>query len=130
MGEMITRFVIEMVWLVISLPLYRIAMIRYALTGKKRVFLNLPYNGFLVLRFIKPVVMMWIFGIILTAMFTLMTLIMTSTVVLIPFIPLIILLVYYYSTGYEYGHLAHDIANLGKSTETSSSVGEPIEERA
>lgn len=110
-GEMVLRIIIEIIWLMVSGTLYRVAMIRYAITDKKRVFLSLPINAFLALRYIKSFIMMWVFGVLLVAALTLISMIFSATIVLTPFIPLVVLLVYYYSTGYEYGHLAHQMAN-------------------
>jgi len=108
-NELIIRFFIEAIWLVISTPLYRVAMIRYAITGKKRVFFNLPLNALIALQHFKTLFMMWVFGFFMVAILTLITLVFTSTFILIPLIPIVVLVTYYYATGYEYGHLAHTI---------------------
>lgn len=113
-GDMLVRFTIEIIWLLVSTTLYRVAMIRYAISGKKRVFLNLPVNAFIALKHIKTFLTMWVFGFVLTAFFILLATLMTMTVVLTPLIPLVLLVVYYYATGYEFGHLAHDIAQHKK----------------
>ncbi|MFT7559751.1 MAG: hypothetical protein ACI93R_001666 [Flavobacteriales bacterium] len=114
--ELVTRVIIEFIWLIVAAPLYRVAMIRYAISGNKRVFLNLPVNAFIVLRHLKYFIMMWVFGLVMTAALVLVTMVMVATAVLIPLIPLVVLLVYYYTTGYEYGHLAHDLVELKKSS--------------
>jgi hypothetical protein len=118
-NEMMLRIVIEIIWLLVAGTLFRVAVIRYAITNKKSVFLNLPFNTFLALRHIKAFIMMTIFKWIMLAAFTLVAMLMAMTVVLIPFIPLVLLLVYYYTTGYEYGHLGHDIAHKMKQQQPS-----------
>lgn len=105
--DLAIRVSIEVVWLLVSGTLYRIAMIRYAITGKKRVFLNLPFNALLALRYLGTFIFMWLFGIVLAIFFFVLATAMSFTIVLAPFVPLVILLVYYYSTGYEFGALAY-----------------------
>ena len=111
---MIVRLIIEFIWLIVQGTLFKVALIRYAISGKKRVFLSLAVNAGIALYHIKTIVMMIVFGLVMSALFLLATSMMLATVVLTPFIPLILLVVYYYATGYEYGHLGHDITSFRK----------------
>jgi serine/threonine protein kinase len=103
------RLGIEFAWLVISSPLYRAAMIRYAFTGGIGAFFSIPSNVAFVYRnrnlFGKVYLFSFAFGILSSIAASLLAM----TGIGVALIPLLVLTVYYYSTGYEYGHLAQDV---------------------
>ena len=45
-----TRSTIEFGWMFISIPIYRLGMLRYAITGTIRSFSNIPLNAALAMR--------------------------------------------------------------------------------
>ncbi|KAA3631281.1 MAG: DUF4013 domain-containing protein [Bacteroidetes bacterium] len=100
-------FLIENIWLVLYIPMYRIAMIRYALTGK------LIYSHLAVVKNFKFLMRnIWTFLLLYGLFFLdsvikfLVSLVLTMTVILVPLIPVITIFVSYWSSGYDFGLLA------------------------
>jgi len=106
---LVIRTSIELVWLLVSMPIYRIAMIRYAINGRVGGFLNIPLNAAIAAKYSGRMIMMWVFGFFMVAFIAVTTVLLTATVVLAVIAPIFGVLVYYWSTGFEYGHLAHDM---------------------
>ncbi len=103
------RITIAFLWLLVSMPIYRIGMIRFAITGRWSCFLNIPLNTFLVIKHIKHFILMWIFGFFLIVFLTIIYTILTATIVLAILAPLVVLMVYYGATGYEFGELGYTL---------------------
>jgi len=101
---------IDSVWAILSLPLYRAAMIHYAVTGKVGAFFAVHTNIGFIVRHARAFANLYLFSFILNAMIALAGLVLASTVVGALLIPLFALPVYYWTTGYEYGLLAQEFA--------------------
>jgi hypothetical protein len=108
----IIRFAVEIIWITISAPIYRIGMIRYATTMKISSFFNIPFNAIIALRHIVTFIKMFIFNFIMLLFIALVIAISTATVILAPIAALLGLIIYYYSTGYEYGQLAQKMNKI------------------
>lgn len=100
-------FLIQNIWLIIYLPMYRIAMIRTSLTGNLLAsHLALGKNFTFLRRNFKSIFLL--FALFFTGWIAiyLVTILFTMTVILVPLIPVFILYMGYWSSGYDYGLLA------------------------
>lgn len=98
--------VVDSVWAILSLPLYRAAMIHYAVTSKLSAFFAIHTNiGFMV-RHWKAFANTYLFSFLVNTLIAFVSLFLLSTAIGALAIPLLALPVYYWTTGYEYGHLA------------------------
>jgi hypothetical protein len=109
--EALYVFLIQNIWLVIYIPLYRVAMVRYALT--KNLFLShlsllanvrFFYNNFI--DIILLYVFMFVGGFVTLAIDGLLAM----SVIGIPLIPIVTTYMYFWYTGYEYGMLGRKMA--------------------
>ncbi len=105
-GRLAGRLAIEAVYFVVAWPIYRAGMIRYAATGRILSFFRILANARFVATNLKEFVKMalyviptWIVIAGLSAMFS-----ATGFGALL--VPAICLPLYYWSTAFEYGHLA------------------------
>lgn len=114
----VIRTLIEIAWLLVSMPIYRMGMLRYAITGKVGCFINIPLNAYLALKYGWKIILMWVFGVFMVAFVMITTTILAATVIFAVLAPIFGLLVYYWATGYEYGHLAQEM----KKTESSEEL--------
>lgn len=103
------RLGIEGVWLILSAPLYRAAMIRFAFTHSIFSFFNVISNIQFLFKQRNLFLKTYVFSLVFNVLSLAATFLLTITGIGIVFIPLIVLIVYYYSTGYEYGHLAQEV---------------------
>lgn len=97
---------IEIVWIAVSLPLHRVAMMRFAITGRHRSFLQIYSNGRFLLQHFGEFVSIWVFSVVTGIIFSVVSASLTITIMGALLIPLVILPTYYWSSGYEYGELA------------------------
>jgi len=100
-------FLIENIYLIIYLPLYRIGMIRFALT-KNLAASHLAFGKNLrfIYRNFLEVVLLYCFFVVEFLVILLVDSLLALTVIGIPLIPIVTVYMYYWSTGYEYGHIA------------------------
>jgi len=103
------RLGIEGVWLILSAPLYRAGMIRFAFTNSMLSFFNVISNVRFIFRQRNLFLKTYLFSMLFKILSFVVTFLLTMTGIGIAFIPLVVLIVYYYSTGYEYGHLAQGV---------------------
>ncbi len=109
-GEFLDAFfvaLIENIYLIIYIPYYRTAMIRYALQENLlkshfSVFKNLKF----IFKNITDYLIVYGFGFLLIFLIPVVDILLTLTIIGIPLIPIVTVYMYYWSTGYEYGHLA------------------------
>jgi hypothetical protein len=100
-------FAIENIYLALYIPYYRVAMIRSAVT--KNVFSShfaVIKNLTFIFRNFLSIAMVYLFVLFEGLVAIGVTIFFTMTVVLAPVIPVFLFYMYYWSTGYEYGHLA------------------------
>ncbi len=103
----ILAFLIENIYLVVYVPIYRIGMIRFALTGSlikshAQILKNLRF----LFRNFLDILLMYTFNIFNFIVIFLVDLLLTLSVVGVPLIPIVTFYMYYWNTGYEYGLLA------------------------
>lgn len=103
----ILAFLIENIWLIIYIPIYRIGTIRFALTGKLlkshlaiRRNLRFLYNNLL------DILLMYAFNVFNFILVLVVDTILAFTVVGAFLIPIVTFYMTYWNTGYEYGLLA------------------------
>lgn len=98
---------IENVWLVIYVPLYRIGTIRYALTGKlRRSHMAIKKNLRFLFRNLLEIVLMYAFNLFNFVLVLVVDFILALTVVGVPLIPILTFYMSFWNTGYEYGLIA------------------------
>lgn len=105
--ESFWKFLIENIYLLIYVPLYRIGMIRFALTRNlvASLFAFRKNLKFIYRNFIE-VILLYCFFLVELAVAFIVTWVLALTIIGVPLIPIIIVYMYYWSTGYEYGHIA------------------------
>ena len=108
-NDFIIRVLIEIVWALVSIPILSTGLMRYAITEKIGTLFNLPVNTMYAIKYIGPHFMMWIFKFFLIIFVAVVTSLLISSVVLAILAPMFALSIYYWSTGYEFGHLAEKI---------------------
>lgn len=117
--ESFGAFMIENIYLIIYLPLYRIGMIRFALT--KNLLASLTAVGknlrFIFNNFLE-VVLLYAFFLLEFLVVLLVDFILALSVIGIPLIPIVTVYMYYWSTGYEYGHIARLMVEQEKGLQT------------
>ncbi|WP_224996118.1 DUF4013 domain-containing protein [Cesiribacter sp. SM1] len=105
--EQLLAFALENIYLVLYVPIYRVAMIRFAVT--KRLFhshLSIFKNLKFIFRNFLDLMLVYLFVLLNGVVAFVATLLLSMTVVLAPVIPVFVFFMYYWSSGYEYGHLA------------------------
>lgn len=103
------RLMIEIVWLFISVPILNTGLARYAVTGNVSTLFNLPANMMYATKHLGAHFMMWVFKFFMIIFVGIVTTILVASVLLAILAPMFGLLVYYWSTGFELGHLAKRI---------------------
>lgn len=100
-------FLVENIWLIIYIPIYRIGMIRFALTGNLfRSHLAVKKNLRFLFRNFVDILLMYAFNIFNVGLVLIVNVVLTATVVGVPLIPILLFFMPYWNSGYEYGLLA------------------------
>lgn len=103
------RFAMEIIWVIVSIPILSTGLARYAITGKVSTLLNVPANAMYAVKYVGAHIMMWIFKIFMIIFVGIVTSLLVTSVFLAIFAPMFGLCVYYWSSGFELGHLAKRI---------------------
>lgn len=111
LGRFLARVAIEGAWVVISWPLYRTGMLRFAITGNPLAFFRLFANLVVVLKNIRAFVVLFLYELPTFLLMTLVSAILTATGFGAVLVPAISMPLYYWITGFEYGHLAHELGS-------------------
>jgi len=99
---------IDSIWLIVSLPLYRAAMIRYAATGNAACFFDPLGTLRFLAAFPGAFAKLYLYSFLLTGAISVGSALLLLTGVGAVIVPLISLPVYYWTTAAEYGHLGHE----------------------
>ena len=101
---------IENIWLVIYVPVYRIGMLRFALTGRLiKSHLSLGKNLKFLFKNLIDIVFMYAFNVFNFIVVLLVDGALVMSVIGIPLIPIVTFYMYYWNSGYEYGLLARQM---------------------
>ena len=109
--EALYAFLIHNIWLVIYIPLYRVAMVRFALT--KNLLLShfsLLANFRFVFRNFIDIILLYVFMIVGGFVTLAIDGLLAMSVIGIPLIPIVTTYMYFWYTGYEYGMLGRKMA--------------------
>lgn len=121
------RLTMEVIWLIVSIPILSTGLARYAITGKISTLLNVPANAMYAVKYMGAHIMMWIFKIFMIIFVGIITSLLVASVFLAIFAPMFGLCVYYWSTGFELGHLAEriklDMTNNPDDKDSPSLIG-------
>jgi hypothetical protein len=103
----ILTLLVNTIFLIIYVPFYRIGMIRYALTNEilkshLSIFKNIK---FLVKNFFY-IIMLYFLLLLKVIVILVVDIVLTATVIGIILIPIATVYMFYWNTGFEYGHLA------------------------
>lgn len=100
-------FLIENIWLIVYVPIYRVGMIRFALTGNLfQSHLAVGRNLRFLFRNFIDIALMYAFNVFNFILILLIDSILTLTVIGVPLIPIVTFYMFFWNTGYEYGLLA------------------------
>jgi len=103
----ILAFLIENIWLIIYIPIYRIGTIRFALTGKLlRSHLAIRRNLRFLYNNLLDILLMYSFNVFNFMLVLVVDAVLAFTVVGAFLIPIVTFYMTYWNTGYEYGLLA------------------------
>jgi hypothetical protein len=119
--EYLWVFTVYAIWWVVSLPIYQAGMIRFALSGKWQSLLNIPANTFLFLRCMPSFIRFYFYWLLLCLLVFVADLFLTITVIGVLFIPVISICLYYITSAYELGELAHRI-RCSKAVEPQTKI--------
>lgn len=102
-----TAFLIENIWLVVYVPVYRIGMIRFSLTGRLiRSHLAVWRNLRFLFRNFADIVLMYAFNVFNFVLVFVVDVMLAATVVGAGLVPVVTCYMFYWNSGYRYGHLA------------------------
>jgi hypothetical protein len=113
--EALYAFLIHNIWLVVYIPLYRVAMVRFALT--KNLLLShfsLLANLRFVFRNFIDIILLYVFMIVGGFVTLAIDGLLAMSVIGIPLIPIVTTYMYFWYTGYEYGMLGRKMAEQEK----------------
>lgn len=100
-------FIVENIWLFIYIPIYRIGMLRFALTGKLiQSHLSIVKNLTFIYRNFIDIVLMYSFNVFNFLIVLIVSTLLSLTVIGVPLIPILIFFMPFWNSGYEYGLLA------------------------
>lgn len=99
---------VDSIWVIISLPVYRAAMIRYAATGKVSVFFDPLGSLQYILAFPGTFAKLYLYSFLLSGFISVASALLLLTGIGSIIVPLISLPVYYWTTAAEYGHMGHE----------------------
>lgn len=103
-------FLIENIYLIIYLPIYRIGMIRYALTGELfKSHFSIGKNLKFLFKNLGDIVLMYLFGIYFVVLISILNIVFSFTGVGLLFIAIFSFFMPFWATGYEYGLLARQM---------------------
>jgi hypothetical protein len=109
LGRFLGRVAIEGAWVVISWPLYRTGMLRFAITGNPLAFFRVFANLVVVLKNLRAFVMLFLYELPTFILMMVVSAILTATGLGALLVPAVSMPLYYWITGFEYGHLAHEL---------------------
>lgn len=101
---------LTLAWVPLSMPLYRAAMIRFAVTGNVAAFGDFPAALAFLFQNLGAFLKMLLVSFLIAGAVTVGGAILMLTGIGVIFVPLLTLPVYYWSTAYEYGELARLLA--------------------
>lgn len=101
---------IELLWIPLSAPLYRSAMIRFAVTGNLAEFGNFPGIISFLVRNLGAFIRLYLFSFLLGGVIAVGGGILMLTGIGALVVPLVTFPLYYWSTAFEYGELAQKLA--------------------
>lgn len=107
--ETLAALAIDSAWIVASFPLYRAAMVRYAVTGKLRSFLNVWGNGRFILKNPLKFAQVYMFSTVIIFLLSVGSSLLIATVVGAFLVPILVPGLYYWSTASEFGLLARHL---------------------
>lgn len=107
--ETVIALAIDSAWIVASFPLYRAAMVRYAVTGKVRSFFNVWGNGRFILKNPYKFAQVYVFSTVIVFLLSVGSAMLLATVVGAFFVPILVPGLYYWSTASEFGLLARHL---------------------
>ena len=104
-------FFINNLWLLIYIPIYRIGMIRYALTGRMLAsHLSVRKNLRFLFTNLLDIVLMYAFNAFNLVVIVFIDTLLSISVVGAPLIPIVTFFMYFWNTGYEYGLIGRRMA--------------------
>jgi len=109
-ATLVMIYVVSIVVTVVTWPLYRAAMLRYAVTGSLWSFVMVPQNFCLVLLNFPGFVLLWLKVLLVTILFALVTGVLTATMIGILVVAGIIIPLYYATTGHLFAQFASKLA--------------------
>lgn len=99
-------FLIENIYLVIYVPMYRIAMIRYSITGRLiRSHMSFKKNVMFFKQHFWEIILIYVFNAFNFFLILVIDFFLMVTVIGSPLIPIVTFFVYFWVSGYEYGLL-------------------------
>ncbi|MEO0587007.1 MAG: DUF4013 domain-containing protein [Planctomycetota bacterium] len=111
-GILVAQSIAPTLYLVLVWPLYRVAMVRYALTGNVLAFFLIPQNLILGCRLLAPLLIVFFIWLFMRLLLLPIYIVLAFTVVLYPFANAIALPIHCWTTGYLYGQLAREMAPM------------------
>ncbi|HEX5717790.1 MAG TPA: hypothetical protein VF179_16650, partial [Thermoanaerobaculia bacterium] len=109
LGRFLGRVAIEGAWVVVSWPLYRAGMLRFAITGNPLSFFRIFTNLAVVLKNLKAFMVLFLYELPTFLLMTIASAVLAATGLGAVLVPSISMPLYYWITGFEYGHLAHEL---------------------
>ncbi|MEM6334204.1 MAG: DUF4013 domain-containing protein [Planctomycetota bacterium] len=111
-GILLAQSIAPTLYLILVWPLYRVAMVRYALTGNVLAFFMIPQNLILGCRLLAPLLIVFFIWLFMRVLLLPIYIVLALTVVLYPFANAIALPIHCWTTGYLYGQLAREMAPM------------------
>lgn len=108
--DSLLEVLIELAWIPLSSPLYRAAMIRFAVTSDIASFGNFPATIGFIFRHFGAFVKLYLFSFLLGIAVAMLGGFLVITGVGAIVVPLVTVPLYYWSTAFEYGELAQKLA--------------------
>ena len=104
--------VIYLAWAIISVPMFHVGMIRFALSEKWYDLINLPINAVILVRHIFSFIKYYLYALFLSLSIIAVDLLFSLTGIGLFFITLITISGYYICSAYELGQLARKMKKL------------------
>lgn len=105
-SDLLLAVSIYLIWALISVPMYHVGMIRFALSGRWHDLINFPINFVVLIRYALSFVKFYLYALILSLMIIVIDMFFALTGIGIFFVTLITISGYYICTAYELGQLA------------------------
>lgn len=125
-GRFLARVAIEGAWVVVSWPLYRAGMLRFAITGNPLSFFRILANLAVVLKNLKAFFVLFLYELPTFLLMATASALLAATGFGAVLVPAISMPLYYWITAFEYGHLAHELGpDLGRIRGAASATLSP-----